>query len=303
MIGHDELKIQLEQNRAHSVVLEGVARVGRRVVARWYAQRLNCRMPNGLKPCGTCPSCQNFLAGTHPDYLEIGPREETSTGRKARVSLIPIGAISASHDTAKDYETHVLNWLETGPRYRHKVVVFDGAECLNESAANALLKSVEEPPHGARFIFITEDVSGVIPTIVSRSVRYRVKPVPDAILERLLPTIDAELLAFAAGRPGIILEREKVLEALEQARAFLHAVRQDLLSGLTAADQLEKKFDRFITPDALRFALRELPAPQRVKADTALEKTRHALEKYATPNIAFSELALEWRKAFGVNDD
>jgi DNA polymerase III subunit delta' len=303
MIGHDQLKTQLEQNRAHSVVLEGVARVGRRVVARWYAQRLNCREPNGLEPCGVCPSCQNFLAGSHPDYLEISPREETSTGRKARASLIPIGAISKAHDTTKDFETHVLDFVELGPRYRHKVVVFDGAEFLNESAANALLKSVEEPLHGAKFMFITEDISGVIPTIVSRSVRYRVKPVPDAILERLLPTPDPMLLAFAAGRPGIVLEREKILEALEQARAFLHAVRQDLLDGLTAADQLEKKFDRFITPDALRFALRELPASERVKADAALEKTRQALEKYATPNVAFSSLALEWRKALGRNED
>ncbi len=303
LIGHEAIKPLLEQTNANSIILEGAARVGRRGLANWYAMRLNCKAPTGLEPCGVCASCQNFLSGSHSDVLLVSPREETSTGKRARVSLIPIGAISASHDTGKDFETHVIEFIELSPRYRHKVIIFDGAQFLNESAANALLKSVEEPPHQARFVFITEDASGMIPTIVSRSQRYRVPPVPDAILEQHMKVIDPELLAFAAGRPGLILESEKTKTALASAKTFLEKLQLGVLEALTAADQLEKNFDRLLTPDTLRFALRALPPAVRVKADTALETTLHALERYATPSTAFSSLALQWRLALGVAED
>ncbi len=303
LIGHQAVKQQLEQTNATSLILEGTARIGRRGLAHWYAMRLNCQRPDTLEPCGKCASCQNFLAGSHPDLLFVSPREETSTGKRARNSLIPISIISASHDTGKDYEVHVLEFLELAPRYRHKVVIFDGAQFLNESAANALLKSVEEPPHKARFVFITEDVSGMIPTIVSRSQRYRVCPVPDHILEQHMPDIDPELLAFAAGRPGLVLQAEKTKAVLQAAQAFLSQIQLGLLEALSAADQLEKSFDRLLSPDALRFALRALPPQSRIKADHALETTLQALERYATPSTAFSSLALEWRAALGLADN
>ncbi len=303
MIGHEKIKVLLEQTNANSIILEGAARVGRRGLANWYAMRLNCKNPTGLEPCSACASCQNFASGSHSDVLLISPREETSTGKRARVSLIPIGAISASHDTAKDFENHVLEFIELSPRYRHKVIIFDGAQFLNESAANALLKSIEEPPHQARFVFITEDASGMIPTIVSRSQRYRVPPVPDFILEQHMNPIDPELLLFAAGRPGLILEADKTRTAIAMAKTFLAKLQLGLLEAFTAADTLEKNFDRLLTPDALRFALRELTPTARIKADASLEKTLHALERYATPSTAFASLALEWRKALGVAED
>ncbi len=304
IIGHARVKTNLAQTTAHSVLLCGPARVGRRELARWWAQRLNCLQPNDLEPCGICASCQNFRAGTHPDYLEISPKTETSTGKKARSSIIPIKAISGSHDPDHDYELHVLDWLETGGRYRHKVVVFDGAEFLNEAAANALLKIVEEPPHQARFVFVAEDVSGVMPTIVSRSVQIRVPPVSGVDLERAWlkhhPQLDTELLEFASGRPGLILNSDHTRDCLDAAKEFWTALEHDLLAALTAADVLEKNFDRDLTPDALRFLLRDKPAGARVKADLAIEKALEALERYATPSLVFVVLALECRAAFGV---
>jgi DNA polymerase-3 subunit delta' len=302
MIGHAKLRRGLADNRAHSLMLEGPAQVGRRVIAQWYAQLINCRQPVNGEPCGVCPSCQNFAAGTHPDVLEVCPREETSTGKKARVSIIGIPAISAAHDTGSDYETHVLDWLETGARYRHKVVVVDGASFLNEAAANALLKSVEEPPHGARFVFITEEVSGVIPTIVSRSVRYRVAPVSDLEIERAIFRPDPRLLEFAAGRVGLVLQAERVNAQLELSKRFLDAARGDLLDAFTVADALDKGFERDLTPHALRFALRTLSPHVQVRVDAAITRAVEALERYATPNLVFSHLALEVRDALGVRD-
>jgi DNA polymerase III subunit delta' len=302
LIGHEKTKQDLANTRANAVLLEGVARVGRKGLALWYAARLNCKQPNHLEPCGHCSSCQNLAAGVHPDVLLILPREETSTGKRARSSLIPIGAISKSHDSAKDFEQHVLEFIELAPHHRHKVVIFDGAQFLNESAANALLKSVEEPPHRARFVFITEDASGVIPTIVSRSQRYRVAPVSDTLLEALLPQPDPELLRFVAGRVGLVLQSEQTKAAIVAAQIFLEQIQLGLLEALSAADVLEKNYNRLLTPDALRFALRRLAAPVRIGADTALETAVQALERYATPSMVFAGLALEWRKALGVAD-
>jgi DNA polymerase III subunit delta' len=299
LIGHTRVRAQLAQNRTHSVVLEGTARIGRRGLARWYAQLLNCRQPVNDMPCGVCPSCQNIQVGSHPDLLEVSPKEETSTGKKARSSIIPIAAISRSHDAGKDYDTHVLDWLETAPRYRHKVVIVDGAECLNESAANALLKSVEEPPHGARFVFITEDTSGVIPTILSRSVRYRVAPVSDLEIERAFGQVNPELMRFAAGRVGLIVEAERVNAQLEVTNRFLELTGGELIDALSAADTLEKSFERDLTPHALRFSLRRLPETVQVRADVALTRAVEALEHYATPSIVFSHLTLELREAMG----
>ncbi len=305
IIGHTRVKQILAEQSAHSILLCGPARVGRRELAHWWAKRLNCLKTNNLEPCGHCASCLNFNAGTHPDYLLVSPKTETSTGKKARSSIIPIKAISSSHDPDHDYELHVMDWLETSARYRHKVVVFDGAEFLNEAAANALLKIVEEPPHQAKFVFIAEDVSGVMPTIVSRSVQIRVPPVSRIDLENAWLTqhseLETELLEFAAGRPGLILNFEHTRNCLAVAQEFWRAVQGDLLEALTAADVLEKNFDRDLTPDTLRFLLRQKPASARVKADLAIEKALEALERYATPSLVFMVLTLECRAAFGVS--
>ncbi len=301
MIGHQKLQRQLARNEAHSLILEGTAQIGRRVLAQWYAQLLNCKSPVDDQPCGACASCQNFAAGTHPDVLLIVPKEETGSGKKARSSIIPISAISASHDTNKDFDVHVLDWLETAARYRHKVVIVDGASFLNESAANALLKSVEEPPHAARFVFITEDSSGVIPTIVSRSVRYRAQPVPDVELERALPEQAPRILEFAAGRVGLVLQSGRVAAQLALVDGLLAAVKGDLLDAFSAADAFEKGFERELSPQVLRFALRMWPMPAQVQADAALSRAVLALERYATPNLVFSHLALELRAALGVS--
>ena len=311
VIGHASVKRTLSEQRAHAVLLTGPARVGRRVLARWYAQLANCRSPvqatdhpgGATEPCGACPSCQMFASGTHPDVLEIGPKEETSTGKKARSSIIPITAISEHHDKHHEHETHALSFLETGARERAKVVIVDGAEFLNEAAANALLKTVEEPPHGARFVFVAEDVSAVMPTIVSRSVTVRVAPLGALEMERAWLGFEAELdpdaLDFAAGRPGLILERERVREALAAARAFLNALRGDLLDALTHAEHLEKHWDRDLMPDALRFVLRGEPAHARGQADAAFSRTLESLEQYASPGLAFAVMTLDWRAAFG----
>ena len=305
VVGHESVRPRLLESRANALLLLGPARVVRRRLAAWLGQRLNCLAPVGLEPCGTCSSCRTFLAGTHPDYWEIGPSARTREGKEARRSIIPVAVVSARRDPNHDFDRHVLDFIETGPRVRAKVVVFDGAQYLNPEAANALLKSVEEPPAGVRFVFIAEDAHEVIPTIVSRCSPVRVPPVAALEMERALVSLEGELdpalLDFAAGRPGVLFERDRVRRALQDARDFLAALPDGLLAALTAADALEKGWSRDWSPGTLAYLLRDRPSRERLAADETLARTVEALAQYASPQLAFATLALDLRAAFRLD--
>jgi len=303
LIGHEDVLRDLRGFRGHAVLLVGPARVGKRLLARTWAAMLNCSGPDrsGLAaPCGVCPSCVAVLRETHPDLLEVEPKATTSTGKTARRRLIPVSVVTARRDDGREYERHVVEWLETSATHRRKVVVIDGAEFLGEESANALLKVVEEPPHRAVFVFLTEDAHAVLPTIASRAARMRVPPVSDALVRDVLQRLgetDADLLVFAAGRPGVIVERERARAALTDAREFVSALDTGMLSALEGAEALEKRFDPQWHPEALRFVLRDRGPDARSRADDALEAALAALERYVSPSLVFQVLALDLRAA------
>ncbi len=300
LIGHREVKDALAELRHPAVLLCGPARVGRRALAFWYAAFLNCAAPELERPCGRCPSCTSLNAGTHPDVRLIEPKLTTASGRTAQRPEIRVAQIAEHHDRGHEFEEHVLSFLETAAHLRHKVVIFDPAETLNEAAANALLKVIEEPPHGARFVFIAEDQAALLPTIVSRSVRLRVAPVAQAMLEHAWLTCDERpselVLEFAAGRPGLLIEHAKTQAVLDEALAFVSGLRQGLLGALTAADRLAAHFSP-VFAEALTFVVRGEIPQVRGSVDRALQTALLALERYASPSLALAVLALEIRAA------
>ncbi|EYB69022.1 DNA polymerase III subunit [Deinococcus phoenicis] len=302
---HGPLLEQTGVFRGNALLLTGPARVGKRDVALAVAAQHNCTGTRGMygEACGGCPSCLALAAGAHPDLLLIEPRATTSTGKAARRKIIPIGAILAARDKAREYETHVFEFLEVRPTFRRRVVVVDGAEHLGPEAANALLKLVEEPPHGALFVFLAEDRRSVIPTIQSRSARLSVSPAPDRAIERTLALTgeapDAELVAFAAGRAGVLEGREAVRAALTDAAEFTDALATGLLTALEAAERLEKRWDATWHPEALRFTWRTHAPQARARADAALDALQDALEAYASPSLSFQVFGLNLREAFG----
>ncbi|MGI8748164.1 MAG: DNA polymerase III [Deinococcus sp.] len=298
---HPALLDEVRRYAGHALLLSGPARMGKRELALNIAALQNCSQPDA--PCGACSSCRAMRAGTHPDLLIVEPSATTAKGKVSRKQLIPVTAIVKARDEDNDYEEHVYEFLEVRSTYRRRVVVIDGAEFLHEKAANALLKLVEEPPHGALFVFLTEDEGLVIPTIVSRCARLAVRPLPDAELRRLEALAGREVgvgvLMLAQGRPGVLLEVEVVVAALESARTLTAAVRKGMLPALEAAGELEKRFDPEWHPQTLRFVWRDEALSVRARADLALERTLTALESYANPGLTFQLLALELRAAFG----
>lgn len=297
---HVELLEQLATYAGNALLLTGPAKVGKLALAHAIAAAQNCTGPRGMygEACGRCPSCLALAAEAHPDLLLVEPRATTTTGKAARRKIIPVGAVLQSRDKAREFETHIFEFLEIRPTFARRIVIVNGAEYLGQEAANAMLKLIEEPPHHALFLFLAEDVRSVLPTIVSRSARVGVPPLATAKVAQALaqlPATDGQLLDFAAGRAGVLAEAAEVAQALAEAREFQSALGEGLLPALEAAQTLEKGWNGWHA-EALRFVWRDLPPAPRARADQALSELQEALEAYANPALSFQVLALRLRE-------
>ncbi len=140
----------------------GLEGIGKRTFARKLAQALLCETvaADRLDPCESCPGCLQVEAQTHPDYAEAARPEDRHE--------LPIAVI-------RDLCEHFALKPARGIR---KIAILDDADDLNEEAANAFLKTLEEPPPGAVLILIGTSVEVQLQTIVSRCQVVRFDPLP-----------------------------------------------------------------------------------------------------------------------------
>jgi DNA polymerase-3 subunit delta' len=156
IIGHKEAIGFLEAAYAagrlgHAYLFAGPAGVGKARTARVFAALLLCELPKGARACGVCASCAKVKAGQHPDLKVLEPDGEFIKIEAVREAGRFVGL--------KPFEG------------RHKVLIVDPASAMNEEAANALLKTLEEPSAHTTLILIAEDWRGLPGTIVSRCQR------------------------------------------------------------------------------------------------------------------------------------
>lgn len=200
---------------AHAYLLHGPAGIGKRALAERLMARLLCQQPAGNDACGQCKSCFLLAAGTHPDNYVLEPEE---VDKAIRV------------DQVRDLVDFVVQTAQLGGR---KVVLLEPAESMNLNAANALLKSLEEPSGDTVLLLISHQPSRLLPTIKSRCVQQAC-PLPGeaeslAWLARALPDSDAttrsDLLALAGGSPltalrlhgqGVLEQRAQVVEGVKK---------------------------------------------------------------------------------------
>src|SRR5690606_32790321 len=133
----------------HAYLLEGPRGAGKRALADRYAMAANCTSETKAHPCGSCPTCRQIAAGTHPDVLVLVP----DTERAART--IPIEAV---REVIRQTTYHRYN-------ARRRMVIVDPVEAMQEPAANALLKTLEEPPQGTGFLLVSHNPAALLPTI------------------------------------------------------------------------------------------------------------------------------------------
>jgi len=201
----------------HAYLFEGAAGVGRRLVALRLAQAANCEAASEQRPCGSCRTCKSIAAGTHPDVLFVEPDPARAT------PIITVDQIRAIV-RASSYHRYAA---------RRRFVVIDPAEAMPPPAANALLKTLEEPPDGTGFILITAQPAALLPTILSRCQRVRFGAVA---VDRIVAWLEAQGLSHAQvraraalGCPGVALALTD--EALEARAALRDTVLRAAGSG------------------------------------------------------------------------
>jgi DNA polymerase III subunit delta' len=204
----------------HALLVTGRRGIGKRSLALYFAQALLCEEPRADgSACGRCASCGYIVAGAHPDLRLIEPVEYDEDGEPKSVDAIVVDRIR-----------ELIEFTQlTAHRHRAKVALIAPAEAMNAAAANALLKTLEEPPRGTYLLLVSEQSGRLPATIVSRC---RLLPAPEADAERAIAWLAAQrverpelLLAQAGGAPLLALtlaeavtqrEREALLDALAQ---------------------------------------------------------------------------------------
>jgi len=182
MVGQESisktLKNALKSGRiAHAYLFYGPRGCGKTTTARILAKALNCTGNGNTKPtgepCGTCPQCMEIAQSADMDVLELDAASNTGID-KVREAIIDTVALSASRD-------------------RFKVFILDEVHMLSNSAFNALLKTIEEPPAHVVFILATTEKHKVPATIVSRCQTFRFRPITtDEITTHLMELAEAE---------------------------------------------------------------------------------------------------------------
>jgi DNA polymerase-3 subunit delta' len=252
IIGHRSTIASLQtaaarQRLAHAYLFYGEDAIGKRTTAVCFAQALLCERPSdtgladtALDACGVCRSCRHIHVRTHPDYFVIEPDRELATPQ------IKIEQI-------REIEQQIMYRPLIGDR---KICVIDDADRLTIGAANALLKTLEEPPDHSLFLLISSRPASLPATIRSRcqALRFATPVRTDVeaalILKREMRPADARFLA--------VLSEGRLGEALESDLKTVRAQQRELMD--------------LVNPDSLRSVTRLLSAAESLaKADRAAE--------------------------------
>ena len=170
----EEFRKRLQGDRlAHAFLLSGQTGTGKQGLAMEMAAALLC-LENSLPACGSCRSCQLLLSGAHPDFRILS--FELNKSGKLRTEIVI------------DQVRQLISFLQlTTTISEKKVALVQPAEAMNRNAANALLKTLEEPPGDAVIILLSNDPSRLAVTIRSRCQKLQVRsPDTDTVLAWLL---------------------------------------------------------------------------------------------------------------------
>lgn len=254
-----QLQTVYQKNRvAHAYLFEGAKGTGKVAVMRSFVKLLLCEQPIQNVSCETCRGCRRFESGNHPNFIQIEPDGQ---------------------DIKKDQMLQLIFEMnKTALEAGRKIYVLHRADRLNASAANTLLKFLEEPEGLVTAILLTEKAHAILPTIRSRSQIITFPSIPYE--ERVKVMIDEGLTASMAATVCMVTNdldeslllakdeqfaqvRKTVLKLVEAVETNVHeamlTVHEDWLPLLKEKEETEQALD------LLLFAYRDLVA---VKANS-----------------------------------
>ena len=250
---HRDALVRLLADRArlpHALLVVGPAGIGKVDFARALAAGVLCESPREGLACGACVSCHWFSQGNHPDFREIVPEaaaEEEEEGEadakadKAKSLVIKIDQIRAVADFVS-LTTH---------RAGYRVLLLHPAEALHPNAANALLKTLEEPPAHTLIVLASAQPARLLPTILSRcrQVGLHAPPARDALAWlRGQQVADADAaLAAAGGAPLLARALAEPQEAELRKRVVAELSKPAGADAVGFAASIDRaRLDRFV---------------------------------------------------------
>ncbi|MCK6601860.1 MAG: hypothetical protein L6Q77_08555 [Bacteroidetes bacterium] len=223
--------------------------------ALWVAQAILCGKEDA--PCGACPACQKFHHLTHPDLHIFFPSTASATTDEYRAVLkgfsdqpfVPVDVPETADILISSVRD--VNKLVTRPAFEgnRQVVIFLGADRFRKEAANAFLKTLEEPPAGTYFILCSSDTGSMLQTILSRCQRLNLDPVQPADIQSFLekqgiPAAKAKAWAvMCQGQLGAALRfaETDAVDFYSELAPYLTSVYQGNLPGIYDQYQVWEK--------------------------------------------------------------
>ncbi len=213
------LRRMLREGRLpHALLFLGPAGVGKRLTAEAAAAAILCAHPADAVPCGACPSCRALPSGTHPNLHRLEPEKRGKAAPVIRIEAVRELQAELSRAPAA---------ASTG-----RVAIIDGADRMNEAAANCLLKTLEEPGRQVVFLLIASARAALLDTVVSRCLVVPFGPMAEADIVRVLTERGAAsdeaaaLAALAGGSAGraLALREDGALARRDDALRILAAL-------------------------------------------------------------------------------
>jgi DNA polymerase-3 subunit delta' len=222
--GHEKTRARLarlllERRVPHALLFSGPQGIGKKQAALATAAAFLCLEPKDGIACGECASCKALAAGTHPDFFAVLPETSGKAARSVKIEQI----------------RDMRGMIARAPKFStRRAVLLDDAETMNDAAANALLKTLEEPPGDTLFLLVTGARQALLPTIVSRCMIVPFAPLDDDAMARVLAAHDVSedsrepLIALSDGSAGRALRlfAEDALTLREDAMATLEKLPQ-----------------------------------------------------------------------------
>ncbi|MEO8409948.1 MAG: DNA polymerase III subunit gamma/tau [Propionivibrio sp.] len=273
-----------EQRLHHAYLFTGTRGVGKTTLARILAKSFNCETGITATPCGVCSACSEIDSGRFVDLLEV----------------------DAATNTKVDEMRQLLeNAVYAPTRGRFKVYVIDEVHMLSNSAFNAMLKTLEEPPEHVKFILATTDPQKIPVTVLSRCLQFNLKQMtPPLIAGHLKHILGVEAIAAEPAALNLLAHSaagsmRDALSLLDQAIAHgagkVEEAQVREMLGSVDLDYLFSLLDALLAGDAPRMLeVAETMAMRSLSFDLALQELASLLTRLQVAQLAPQAIADDW---------